>query len=128
MLKTLSRSFAAIAFAVWALPALAFEILPYSSAEAEADITAGKPVVIHVFAPWCLQCRAQESILNRLKADPAYDALVVYRVDYDNQKDVVKAFDVPRSTLIAYKGGKEVAKVSWGTTEAWVREVLAKVE
>ena len=126
--KFVARLALAFGLAATALPALAFEILPYDAAVATADIKAGKSVVIHVYAPWCLQCRAQETILNRMSAEPGYEKVAFFRVDYDKQKDIVAALDVPRSTLIVYKGGAELAKKSWGTTEAWVREVLAPVQ
>ncbi len=102
----------------------AFEIKPYDEKAVDAAIASGKPVVIHVFAPWCLQCRAQESILNRLSSAGTYDRITFFRVDYDKQKDVVKAFGVPRSTLIAYKGGKELDRMSWGTSQKSVTDVL----
>ena len=87
---------------------------PYDPAAVEKAIASGKPVVVHVYASWCLQCHMQASILDGLKSDPAYDHATYFRVDYDNQKDVVAKLDCPRSTLIAYKGGKEVARMSWG--------------
>ena len=62
--------------------------------------------------------------LNSLKNDPAYAGLTFFRVDYDNQKDVVAKLDCPRSTLIAYKGGKEVSRMSWGLSEGSVVDVL----
>lgn len=110
------------------VPALAFEIKPYDAAQVQKAIASGKPVVVHVFAPWCLQCRAQENILNRLSTAGAYDNIAFFRVNYDQQKDVVKAYDVPRSTLIAFKGGKETGRMSWGVTEASVVKVLATAE
>jgi thioredoxin 1 len=109
-------------------PALAFEIKPYDAAQVQKAIDSGKPVVVHVFAPWCLQCRAQENILNRLSTAGTYDNIAFFRVNYDQQKDVVKAYDVPRSTLIAFKGGKETGRMSWGVTEASVVKVLATAE
>jgi|SRR5271165_6109883 len=106
------------------LPAHAFEFKPYSAAAVDKAIASGKPVVIHVYASWCLQCHAQASILDSLKNDPAYNGIDFFRVDYDHQKDVVAKLHCPRSTLIAYKGGKEVARMSWGTTEDSVVKVL----
>ena len=50
--------------------------------------------------------------------------MTFFRVDYDNQKDVVAKLDCPRSTLIAYKGGKEVARMSWGISQDSVVNVL----
>jgi thiol-disulfide isomerase/thioredoxin len=104
--------------------ARAFAIRPYDKGSAEAAIAAGGPVVVHVYASWCLQCHIQESLLDGLKSDPAYKGVAVYRVDYDGQKDAVKALNCPRSTLIAYRGGKEVARMSWGVDEASVTGVL----
>lgn len=105
----------------------AFEFKAYDQAVVDKAIATGKPVVVHVFAPWCLQCRAQEAILNRLSTDKAYDGASYFRVDYDKQKDVVAALGVPRSTLITYKGGAEVERKSWGTSQQWVVDVLASV-
>jgi thioredoxin 1 len=105
-------------------PGFAFEIQPYDAAKANAAIKAGKAVVLHVYADWCLQCHAQKSILETLKTTGTYDDIAFFRVDYDGQKDVVTKLDCPRSTVIAYKGGKEVKRMSWGMTTASVEDVL----
>jgi thioredoxin 1 len=105
-------------------PAKAFEFQPYDAAAVQQAIASGKPVVVHVYATWCSTCHAQASILDSLKGDPAYDGVSFFRVDFDRQKDVVAKLDCPRSTLIAYKGGKEVARMSWGTSKDSVLDVL----
>ena len=105
----------------------AFEFKAYDAAAVSKVVASGKPVVVHVYAPWCLQCRAQEAILNRLSTDASYDGISFFRVDYDKQKDVVQALDVPRSTLIAYKGGAETKRMSWGTNTESVLGVLDTV-
>jgi thiol-disulfide isomerase/thioredoxin len=107
-----------------AIPARAFEFQPYDPAAVEKAIASGKPVIVHVRAWWCLQCHAQASILDSLKSDPAYDGMSFFLVDYDKQKDVVSKLDCPRSTLIAYKGGKEVTRMSWETSRDAVVGVL----
>ncbi len=104
--------------------AAAFTLQPYDEAAVAKAIKSGKPVVIHVYAPWCLQCRAQASILDRFSEAGRYGDIAFFKVDYDKQKDIVKALGVPRSTLIAFKGGKEVDRMSWGTSEAAVAGVL----
>ena len=116
-------SAAALALAAVA-PARAFEFLPYDAEKAQAAIRSGKPVVLHVYADWCLQCHAQKSILDTLKTTGTYDNIAFFRVNYDDQKDVVAKLGCPRSTVIAYKGGKEVKRMSWGMTTASVEEVL----
>ena len=116
--------FSAAALAFGASPAPAFEIQPYDPVAAEIAIASGKPVIIHVYASWCLQCHAQASILDGLKAEKTYDREQFFRVDYDGQKDVVEKLGCPRSTVIAYKGGKEVARMSWGMSKDSVVKVL----
>jgi len=107
-----------------ALPAFAAEFRPYDEAIVQKAIASGKPVVIHVYAPWCLQCHIQASIFDRLKDDPTFSGATFFRVDYDHQKAVVAKLDCPRSTVIAYKGGKQVSRMSWGITENSVISVL----
>ena len=117
--------FAASALAFGAVAsAEAFEIQPYDAAAVQKAIDSGKPVIVHVYAPWCLQCHAQASILDNLKSDKAYDGVKFFRVDYDGQKDIVAKLDCPRSTVIAYKGGEEVSRMSWGVTQDSVVKVL----
>lgn len=109
------------------LPARAFNFQPYEETAVGKAIKSGKPVILHVYAPWCLQCHAQRSILSGLEADRKYDGISFFRVDYDGQKDVVAALACSRSTLIAYKGGKEVARMSWGVMQEDVVKVLQAV-
>lgn len=97
---------------------------PYTAEAFAAATKAGGPVFVHVYAPWCLQCRAQEGILDRLMAEPRYAGATFFRVSYDQQKDVVAKLDVPRSTLIAYKGARETGRMSWGVTQDAVVKVL----
>ncbi|QTL03369.1 thioredoxin family protein [Aquabacter sp. L1I39] len=121
------RVFALAAFAAplaGAIPAHAATFQPYTPAAFAAATKAGGPVFVHVYAPWCLQCRAQEGILERLMAEPRYANATFFRVSYDQQKDVVAKLDVPRSTLIAYKGGRETGRMSWGVTQDAVQKVL----
>ena len=106
------------------LKAGAFESLPYEKAAVDKAIRSGAPVVVHIYAPWCLQCRAQASILDRLSGDKQFNRINFFRIDYDGQKSVVDSLGVPRSTLIAYKGGKEAARMSWGTAQEDVVRVL----
>ena len=125
-LAAIAATLPAIALAASIAPAFALTDQPYDAAAVKKAIASGKPVAIHVNASWCLQCRAQSSILGRLAKDGRYPDLAVFTIDYDKQKDVVKALGVPRSTFIVYRGGKETGRMSWGVTEASVTDVLDK--
>jgi thioredoxin 1 len=60
----------------------------------------------------------------RARERPQIDGISFFRVDYDKQKDVVAKLACPRSTVIAYRGGKEVARTSWGIMSEDVTKVL----
>ncbi len=104
----------------------AFSIEPYEASAAQKAIASGKPVVIEVYASWCPICQSQAAAVEALKDKPAYRDIAYYRVDFDGQKDVVKALNSPRATLIVYRGGKEVARQSWGATQEDVMKILMK--
>jgi thioredoxin 1 len=67
----------------WA-PAAEFQ--PYDAAAAQKTVASGQPVVVHVYASWCLQCHIQAHYLDALKDDPAYRSVTFFRIDYDNQR------------------------------------------
>jgi len=122
--RSLAAAILALAFSYCAVPANAVEPQPYEASEVQKAIKSGMPVVVHVYAPWCLQCRAQASILSALPPEARLNKVRFFRVSYDQQKDVVSALNCPRSTVIAYKNGKEIRRMSWGTSQDDVMSVL----
>jgi thiol-disulfide isomerase/thioredoxin len=102
------------------------EHVPFSRPAFEAAQAAGRPILVDVYAPWCPVCRAQEPILESLQAQPANAELVVFRVDFDNQKDVVRSFRAQRqSTLIAYNGAQETGRSVGDTNAASLARLVA---
>jgi len=84
----------------------------------EAAQKAGRPILVHITASWCPTCRAQNLILSRLTNQPKFKDLVVFDVDFDNQKDIVRAFNArTQSTLIVFKGLAEFGRTV-GDTKA----------
>ncbi len=121
--RALLVSFAAIALAV---PAMA-DSKPFKAADFESARTSGKAVLVEVTAPWCPTCKAQKPILSDLKAQPRFKDLAVFEVDFDSQKDALRRLNVQQqSTLIVYKGGKEVARSTGETSKAAIEGLLAK--
>jgi thiol-disulfide isomerase/thioredoxin len=87
----------------------------------------GKPILIEVTAPWCPTCKAQKPILSNLGKDPRFKDLVVFQIDFDTQKDLLRKFDVRmQSTLISYKGTKEVGRSTGDTNAASIEALLGK--
>ncbi len=88
---------------------------------------AGKPTLVFIYADWCPTCKAQEKILATLLPTNEFKGITTLRVDFDAQKPVVKAFGARhQSTLIVFKGGKEVARVTGETDSARIAELLRK--
>jgi len=122
----------AAAFVVAALaagPALAATEAPYTQAAFAAAQQEGKPILVHVTAPWCPTCAQQRPILSKLEADPKFRDLQVFDVDFDTQKDVLRAMGVRmQSTLIAFHGAQEEARSTGATSEDAIRTVLDKTQ
>jgi thiol-disulfide isomerase/thioredoxin len=111
------------------LPAAAAEWKPFDAAAFAQAQKDGKSILVDVFAPWCPTCRAQKPILEGLTAKPEFKDLLVLVVDFDTQKDVVRALKATaQSTLIAYKGdqetGRSVGDTNPGSIEALLDSAL----
>lgn len=84
-------------------------------AEAQAH---GKSILVDISAPWCPTCNAQKPIIEKLSAEPQYQGLTIFEVDFDTRKDVLRKFGAQtQSTLIVFKGDKETGR-SVGSTDA----------
>jgi thiol-disulfide isomerase/thioredoxin len=91
-----------------ATPLMAQPIQPFTTAALKAAQAAGKPVLVDAYASWCPTCRKQAPTIDALAKDPAFDKLVILRLDYDKQTEEKRALGiVQQSTLIAFHGDKE---------------------
>ena len=120
---------AALLAALGAAPAFAATVQPYTPAAFAAAQQEGKPILVHVTAPWCPTCAKQRPILSKLESDPKFNNLEVFDVDFDTQKSVLHAMGVQmQSTLIAFHGTTEKARSTGATSEAAIRTLLDKTE
>jgi thioredoxin 1 len=123
MLRSLIIAF----FALAALAGTANAEQAYSPDAFSAAQKAGKGVIVHIFAPWCPTCRAQEPILHKLEAEPKFGGVEAFRVDFDGQKDAVRAFKATsQSTIIVFKGAKEVGRSVGETSPKAIADLLDK--
>jgi thioredoxin-like negative regulator of GroEL len=114
------------AFTLTAGATLAFEEKPFDMAAFKAAQSDGKPIIVDAYAAWCPVCRAQQKVLGELKQNPKYDALTLFRLDYDSQADALRDLKIQKqSTLVAFKGAKETGR-SIGATKTSAIEDLIK--
>ncbi len=126
MLRHLSIAFAASSLATAALPAAAAEFRDFDRATFDAAQKAGRPTLVDVHAWWCPVCASQGRTIKAATADPKYDKLLVLKLNYDKQKADWQSFGVHKqATLIAFKGGHEVNRLSYQTDKAKIGAVLA---
>ncbi len=116
---------ACAAIACLAAPVFAAETIPFTADKFKAAQQAGKPILVDIFAAWCPTCRAQEPVIWKLADKPEYKDLIVFEVNFDSQKDVMRSFGaLKQSTLIAFKGSKETARSVGDTSEAGIEEII----
>lgn len=116
-------AFAAVAIVQ---PAHAAEFRPYSDAAFAAAQAEGRPILIDVHAPWCPVCARQQPLIERAAQDPANGDLVVFRLDFDNQKAEQRQFRVTKqSTLIAFDGKRETGRLLGSTDAGAIAELIA---
>ena len=124
----LAAAFAAVFVAPnFAAPAFAAETVPFQQAAFTQAQAANKPILIEIDASWCPVCAQQRPILAKLSADPAFRDLIIMKVDFDTQKDVVRAMGAQmQSTLIAFHGAAERGRSAGETDAAAIRALVDK--
>lgn len=118
------RLLAALAFATIAGFAQALDIAPWTAADFAQQQAAGKAVALHFHADWCPTCRAQQKVFDGWRGDAAVPGRLLV-VDYDNARELRRQLGVRmQSTLIVFKGDKEVARLAGDTDPAKLRAAL----
>src|SRR5262245_42683630 len=111
---------ALLVFSVVSHAAESFDDQSFEQAQA-----AGKTILVDVTASWCPTCRQQRPVVEQIEKEKPN--LVVYEVDFDTAKDTLKRFRVQhQSTLIVFKGTKEIWRSTRDTDPARIRALVAQ--
>src|SRR5215475_2561133 len=117
-----------VAAATLLLLSLPFDALarqPFDAKAFEQAQAAGKTVLIDVYASWCPVCKKQQPTIARLEKEKP--ELVVYEVNFDNDKSVLKKLGVQaQATLIVFKGAKEVGRSTGESDPGRIQALVEK--
>lgn len=129
MMMTTRRTLLALAALSLAGPALAqspqwpkekFTLAAFEKAKA-----SGKSIVVEVSAPWCPTCKVQAPIIESLLTKPEFKNVTVFEVDFDSQKDALRALNTQKqSTLITFKGKTETGRSTGDTNPASIEKLF----
>jgi thioredoxin-like negative regulator of GroEL len=105
-------------------------------AYAQSFITIDKPEqlkgipssLVMIVADWCSTCLEQKKVISKLMLQDKYKTIKLYSVNFDKQKNSLKNFNASmQSTLIGYKDGKEIERVTGETKPAPIQKILDKL-
>ena len=103
--------------------------LTYTPGLVAQELAAGKTLFLDFSATWCGTCKAQERVINALRAEsPAYDQAITFIiVDWDEYGYSQLAFDLEiprRSTLVALRGDEEIGRIVAGTGRNTIKALM----
>lgn len=100
---------------------------PFTQTAFTAAQQQNKPILVDITASWCPTCAKQRPILAQLAKEPAFKDLQMYTVDFDTQKDVVRAMGAQmQSTLVVFRGMDEKGRSTGDTAPASIKALLEK--
>lgn len=118
LVSTLLLSAAALAHAL--------EVKPYSAQALASAQKAEQPVAIQFHADWCPTCKAQDKVLQSLKAEPGLNVTLLV-ANYDTEKALKKRFNIrQQSTIVVLHGTQERARLVGDTSPDGIRDALKK--
>lgn len=119
------------------LAAVLLAVLVPSAATASAPIeftdtafvaaqARGRTIIVESYASWCLPCRIQAPILDRLRAREPFRDILVLRIGEKTPNAIWRRFRLNGfGTLVVFKGGREMARGT-PTNEAAVTDLLLR--
>jgi len=116
-------------FSLGASIALAGSPQPFDDKSFAAAQAASSPILVQIHADWCPICAKQRPILGALEATPEFADLIVFNIDFDSQKDLVRKFGAQmQSTLIVFHGKAEKGRSVGETDPSKIKVLLEQAK
>tara|TARA_B100000674_G_scaffold470631_1_gene458595 strand:+ start:1522 stop:1893 length:372 start_codon:yes stop_codon:yes gene_type:complete len=97
----------------------------FSLESLEKEKANGKTVVINSYEPWCWSCRKQDKVL--IGAKDEFKNVVFLTYQQGKNKDIAEALNVSvRTTIVVFKGEKEVARIIGQTGKSEIYSAIKK--
>jgi thioredoxin 2 len=93
----------------------------------EQVLASPLPVLLHVWAPWCVPCRGMEPVIDEL-ASSLQGRVRVARLNLDRNPDTVARLRIQGvPTLIVFRGGHEARRLVGARDKAALLLALSEV-
>ena len=107
--------------------AQATEKQTFSQESFSVSQAANDSIIVYIFAPWCTTCKKQEAVIEKVIQDPRFDKVRYFVVDFDNDKESMRKLKAnTRSTILVYKGPREITRSANDTDPASLQSLLEK--
>lgn len=106
---------------------LAAAEVAYDAARFAAALARPEGFVVALVTDWCSTCSKQNLVIAELIAEPRFKDLTVFIADFDREAALNRRLRVVRqSTIVVFKGGKEVARSTGQSDKAALAALFAK--
>lgn len=85
--------------------------IEYTDAAFVSAQTRGRTIIVETYAPWCLPCRIQAPIIDRLLTQAPFRDILLLRIGEKTPNLIWRRFRLSGfGTLVIFKGSREIAR------------------
>lgn len=104
-------------------------LAPFDEAEFAQAQQGDKIIIVESYAGWCLACKIQAPMLAKLRQEPEYRGLRLFKIGEYTPKAIWKRFRLKAyGVLILYRGKAEIGRLSGAKSEAELRAFIKKAD